>query len=119
MDEYTWHNAHMTGIETGCLIAMMLLRCGTNVTVATYGLNGISTVNIDRTQSFDKILKTLKQIPGIRGVINLNKPIMWAKKQKKKYDVFINVVDQIFEKHDESPEALISYRDELQHSQAK
>lgn len=113
----TWQNANMTGAETGCLIAMMLLRCETNVTVATFKHVGVYTADVDKTQSCSDILATLKKIP-VAG-INLSKPILWAMKQKTKYDVFINVVDQVYEKYDESQKALISYRDELKHPQAK
>ncbi|KAL6449393.1 hypothetical protein ACFW04_000763 [Cataglyphis niger] len=112
-----WQNANMTGAETGCLIAMMLLRCETNVTVATFKHVGVYTADVDKTQSCSDILATLKKIP-VAG-INLSKPILWAMKQKTKYDVFINVVDQVYEKYDESQKALISFRDELKHPQAK
>ncbi|XP_072765647.1 RNA-binding protein RO60 [Anoplolepis gracilipes] len=112
-----WHNANMTGAETGCLIAMMLLRCETNVTVATFKHVGVYKADVDKTQSFSEIMKTLKGIP-VAGT-NLSKPITWAMKQKTKYDVFINVVDQVYEKYDDSQTTFTTYRDELKLPQAK
>ncbi|XP_029156043.1 60 kDa SS-A/Ro ribonucleoprotein-like [Nylanderia fulva] len=118
MEACTWQTANMTGIETGCLIAMMLLRCETNVTIATFKNNGgVNTVNVNQTQSFSEILDVLHKIPI--GSTNLSKPILWAMKEKAKYDVFINIVDQVYEKYDESQNTFISYRNDMQLPQAK
>ena len=120
MEAPTWHNANMTGVETGCLIAMMLLRCETNVTIATYKnvQEQVTTVNVDKTQSFSNILDILKTKTPVGGT-NLSKPILWAKNEKAKYDVFINVVDQVYERCDDSQNTFISYRDDMKLPQAK
>lgn len=47
------------------------------------------------------------------GNVNLGKPMLCAGYQNHKYDVFINVVDQIFEKSDTSEEALQAYNTKL------
>lgn len=117
LDERAWHNGNMTGAETGCLIAMILLRCETDVTVATFKQHGLYTANVNKTQSYSEILKTLQEIPA--AGTNMSKPLLWAMKQKAKYDVFINIVDQVYEYCDESQKALISYRNELNLPQTK
>jgi len=111
MEASTWQNGNMTGIETAALIALILLRSEENVTIATFKNIGICTVNICKTDSFEDILKTLKTMSI--GSTNPSKPILWAKKQSKQYDVFINIIDQILQKHDESQENLISYKEHL------
>lgn len=116
LDERAWHNANMTGAETGCLIAMMLLRCETNVTVATFKQHGLYTANVNKTQSYSEILEALKEPIGRT---NLSKPLLWAMRQKTKYDVFINVVDQVYENCDGSQDILIQYREELNLPQTK
>lgn len=117
LDERAWHNANMTGAETGCLIAMMLLRYETNVTVATFKQHGIYTANVNKTQSYSEILEALKEISF--GKTNLSKPLSWAMKQNMKYDVFINVVDQVYENCDGSQDILIKYREKENLPQTK
>ncbi|KAG5311801.1 RO60 protein, partial [Acromyrmex insinuator] len=111
MEVSTWQNGNMTGIETAALIALILLRSEENVTIATFKNVGIYILNVYKTDSFEDILKTLKTAP--LGSSNQSKPILWAKKQSKQYDVFINIIDQILQKHDESQENLISYKEHL------
>lgn len=117
METHTWQNGNMTGIETAALIAMILLRSEENVTIATFQNIGIYLVDVYKTNSFDDILKTIKKMPV--GNINSSKPILWAKKQSKQYDVFINIIDQIFPKYDESQENLISYKEHMNLPQTK
>ena len=122
MEAQTWQNGNMTGIETAALIALILLRSEENVTIATFkGLtfrgHFIDVVNISKTDSFENILKTLKAMP-VESVIP-DSPIMWAHKQSEKYDVFINIVDQIYEKHDDSQEVLTSYKEQMNLPQTK
>lgn len=111
METHTWQNGNMTGIETAALIVLILLRSEENVTIATFKNIGIYLVNVYRTDSYDDVLKTLKAMPV--GNTNSSKPILWAKKQSKQYDVFINIMDQIYQKHDESQENLISYKEHM------
>lgn len=111
MEVSTWQNGNMTGIETAALIALILLRSEENVTIATFKNVGIYIVNVYKTDSFEDILETLKTAP--LGSSNQSKPILWAKKQSKQYDVFINIIDQILQKHDESQENMISYKEHL------
>ncbi|XP_028050393.1 60 kDa SS-A/Ro ribonucleoprotein [Monomorium pharaonis] len=120
MDVPTWQNGNMSGIETAALIALILLRSEENVTIATFkntGIHCINLVNVCKTDSFEHILRTLKAMPI--GSTNLSKPILWAKKQSEQYDVFINIMDQIIQKHDESQENLISYKEHLNLPQTK
>lgn len=112
MEAHTWQNGNMTGIETASLIALILLRSEENVTIATYKNVGIYIANVYKTNSFEDILKTLKSMPI--GNTNSSKPIVWAKKHSKQYDVFINIIDQIYLKHDESQENLLLYKEHLQ-----
>lgn len=117
METQTWQNGNMTGLETAALIAMILLRSEENVTIATFKNIGIYLVNVYKTDSFEDILKILKGMPI--GSTNSSKPILWAKKQSKQYDVFINIMDQIFQKHDESQDNLMSYKEHMNLPHAK
>ncbi|KAL6264921.1 hypothetical protein P5V15_005015 [Pogonomyrmex californicus] len=112
MEGRTWQNGNMTGIETASLIIMLLLRSEENVDVVTFENNEITKLEVNKTNSFEDILKVLKAIP-LERTINMNKPILWAKKQSEKYDVLINVIDQIYPKYIECQENLISYKTEL------
>lgn len=111
LDTRAWQNANMTGAEAGCMIALSLVRCEKNVTVATFKNVGVHTVNIDKTASFGQTMRRLSQMPV--GNVNLAKPMSWAAHQNNKYDVFINIVDQIHPKSDTSEESLIAYRTKL------
>ncbi|XP_071557954.1 RNA-binding protein RO60 isoform X2 [Temnothorax nylanderi] len=111
MEIHTWQNGNMTGIETAALIALILLRSEEDVTIATFTNNGISPVNFCNTDSFDHILETLRAIPI--GSTNTSKPILWATDNSKRYDVFINIMDQIFQRNDESQEKLIVYKENM------
>ncbi|TGZ53913.1 RNA-binding protein RO60 [Temnothorax longispinosus] len=113
MEIRTWQNGNMTGIETAALIALILLRSEENVTIATFTNDGdgISPVNVRNTDSFEHILATLTTSPI--GSTNTSKPILWATNKSKPYDVFINIIDQIFQRHDESQEKLIAYKEHM------
>ncbi|XP_077267898.1 RNA-binding protein RO60 [Temnothorax americanus] len=113
MEIPTWQNGNMTGIETAALIALILLRSEENVTIATFTNDGdgISPVNVRNADSFEHILATLKA--SLVGSTNTSKPILWATKKSKPYDVFINIMDQIFQRHDESQEKLIAYKEHM------
>ncbi|XP_011863194.1 PREDICTED: 60 kDa SS-A/Ro ribonucleoprotein-like [Vollenhovia emeryi] len=117
MEANTWQNGNMTGLETAALIALILLRSEENVTIATFKSLGHYSVNVYKTDSFDDILKALKEPSS--GNINSSKPISWAKQNSKEYDVFINVMDQIFQKYDDSEESLISYKQQMNLPHAK
>lgn len=112
MEAYTWQNGNMTGIETAALIALILIRSEENVTIATFKNIGMNLIKeFYKTDSYDHVLKTLKTMPV--GSTNSSKPILWAKNQSKQYDVFINIMDQIYQKYDESQENLISYKERM------
>lgn len=111
LETHCWRSGNVNGAEAGCMIALALLRSEKHVTVATFKNVGIHTVNIDKTASFGQAMRRLQQMPV--GNVNLSKPMAWAAYQNKKYDVFINVVDQIFEKSDTSEEALETYKTKL------
>ncbi|XP_043253937.1 60 kDa SS-A/Ro ribonucleoprotein-like [Colletes gigas] len=111
LGKQTWRGGNVNGAEAGCLIALSLLRSEKNVTIATFKNIGIHMVNIDKTASFSQAMRRLQQMPV--GNVNLGKPMSWAANQKMKYDVFINVVDQIYEKFDTSEEALQKYKTAL------
>ena len=117
LETRTWRSGNVNGAEAGCMIALALLRSEKNVTVATFKNVGIHTVNIDKTASFGQAIRRLKQMPV--GTVNLGKPMSWAAYQNNRYDVFINIVDQIFEKSDTSEEALQAYRTKLKHPNTK
>ena len=108
LETHAWRSGNVNGAEAGCMIALALLRSEKNVTIATFKNVGIHTVNIDKTASFGQAMRRLQQMPV--GNVNLGKPMSWAAYQNNKYDVFINVVDQIFEKTDTSEEALQAYK---------
>ncbi|KAG5326532.1 RO60 protein, partial [Acromyrmex heyeri] len=93
------------------LCSLIIINLIDNITIATFKNVGIYILNVYKTDSFEDILKTLKTAP--LGSSNQSKPILWAKKQSKQYDVFINIIDQILQKHDESQENLISYKEHL------
>lgn len=108
LETNTWRSGNVNGAEAGCMIALALLRCEKYVTVATFKNVGIHPVGLDKTASFGQAMRRLQQMPV--GTVNLGKPMAWAAYQNNKYDVFINVVDQIFDKSDTSEEALQAYR---------
>ena len=110
-ETHTWRNGNINGAEAGCMIALALLRSEKNVTVATFKNVGIHVVTIEKNATFSQIMKKLQLMPV--GNVNLGKPMSWAGYQNYKYDVFINVVDQIFEKSDTSEEALQAYNTKL------
>ncbi|XP_011708161.1 PREDICTED: 60 kDa SS-A/Ro ribonucleoprotein-like [Wasmannia auropunctata] len=113
METSTWQNGNMTGLETAALIALTLLRSEENVTIATFRNVGIYIVNVQGTDSYDDILNAIRSASRVhQGSTNPSKPILWAKNKPKQYDVFINIMDQIFQKHDESQEHLISYKED-------
>lgn len=111
LERYTWRSGNVNGAEAGCMIALALLRSEKNVTIATFKNVGIHIVNVNKTASFSQTMRRLQQMPV--GNVNLGKPMSWAAYQNNKYDVFINVVDQIFQKSDNSETELQAYRKKL------
>lgn len=113
MNEHAWpiQSGNVFGVEAGCFIAFMLLRSEQEVTVATFKKIGICTSNIDGSIPFDMFVERIQELPS--GNTRLSKPILWAQRQRKVYDVFINVVDQVNEKYDDSQEALLDYRQQM------
>ncbi|XP_033339010.2 RNA-binding protein Ro60 [Megalopta genalis] len=112
LETHTWRSGNVNGAEAGCMIALALLRCEKNVTVSIFKNVGVLTVSIDKNAPFDQAFTHLRHMPV--GNVNLGKPISWAALQNNKYDVFINVVDRIFEKSDTFEEALQAYRTKMQ-----
>lgn len=117
LETNTWRSGNVNGAEAACMIALALLRSEKSVTIVTFKNLGIHVMNIDKTASFGQAMKRLQQMPG--GNINLAKPISWAAHQNYKYDVFINIVDQIFEKFDTSEKALEAYKTKLKLTNTK
>lgn len=117
LETNTWRSGNVNGAEAACMIALALLRSEKSVTIVTFKNLGIHIMNIDKTASFGQAMKKLQQMPG--GNINLAKPISWAAHQNHKYDVFINIVDQIFEKFDTSEKALEAYKTKLKLTNTK
>ncbi|KZC11497.1 60 kDa SS-A/Ro ribonucleoprotein [Dufourea novaeangliae] len=111
LETHTWRSGNVLGAEAGCMIALALLRSEENVTVATFKNVGVHIVKIDKTASFNQAMRKLQQTPV--GNVNLGKPMSWAAHHNNEYDVFINVVDQVFEKSDNSKESLQAYRLQL------
>ncbi|XP_012253968.2 RNA-binding protein RO60-like isoform X1 [Athalia rosae] len=121
-----WQCGNINAAEAGCLIALCLLRCEKNVTVATFKNTGVHIVNLDKmytNASLGQIFKKMKQMPT--GPVNLEKPIIWAAQEKKKYDVFINVVDVIDKRFgngsriDNPRRAIKNYRSKMSQDNAK
>lgn len=108
----TWHSGNVNVAEAGCMIALSLLRCEKNVTIATFKDVGVHTINLDPTSSFGQAMRRLQNMPT--GLVDLGKAMSWAAHKGKKYDVFINVVDQMFlTTTDASMEALSAYRQKM------
>lgn len=112
-----WHCGNMIPAEVGCLLALSLLRSEKNVTIATYKNVGIHVTNFDKNHSFAQAYTKLSHQPT--GIVNLNKPMAWATFQKKRYDVFINVVDMISMNTDTSVEGIKTYRTKMKLPDAK
>lgn len=117
LEGHAWRNGNMTGAEAACMIALMLVRCEKHVTVAVFKNVGIHVVNLDKTASFGQAMRRLQQMPV--GTVNLSKPMSWAAHQNNKYDVFINIVEQIYDKSDPSEEALIAYKTKMKLSHTR
>ncbi|KOX79364.1 60 kDa SS-A/Ro ribonucleoprotein [Melipona quadrifasciata] len=112
LETHIWRNSNINGAEAGCMIALALLRSEKNVTVATFKNGGVHIEEIiEKNVTFNQLMKKLQEMPV--GTINLGKPMSWAGNKNYKYDVFINIVDQIFEKFDTSEEALQAYNTKL------
>ncbi|XP_012280335.1 60 kDa SS-A/Ro ribonucleoprotein [Orussus abietinus] len=111
LESRAWRSGNVTAAEAGCLIALSLLRCEKTVTVATFKHIGVHVVNLDRNGTFGQAMRKLQQAPV--GTVDISKPMSWATHQNKKYDIFINIVDQITQKLDESREAIKAYRTKM------
>lgn len=116
-ESHVWHCGNMIPAEVGCLLALSLLRAEKNVTIATFKNVGIHIANLDKNFSFAQAYTRMLQQPT--GIVNLSKPMAWATFQKKKYDVFINVVDMINMNNDNSTEGIKAYRNEMSLPEAK
>ncbi|EZA53139.1 60 kDa SS-A/Ro ribonucleoprotein [Ooceraea biroi] len=112
-----WQCGNMRGVEVGCFIAMTLVRQESDVTVATFKDNEIHVVDVGNEETYEQVVRKLREISTAN--IKLSKPLLWAMKMKKEYDVFINIVDQVYEKHDRSQESLSLYRNMMQLPDAK
>lgn len=122
-DSPAWQCGNVSAAEAGCLIALCLLRCEQNVTVATFKNIGIHVVNLDKNGSLGQIVRKMKQMPT--GAVNLEKPMIWATQKSKKYDVFINVVDVVEKRFgngvrtDNPIKAIKDYRTKMELKDAK
>lgn len=115
-----WQCANMTAFDVGCLIAMTLVRQETDVTVATVKNHKIIVSEIDNEETFEQVGNKLhhSEDPSSAPYKKLGKPLLWAMKMKKEYDVFINIVDQVL-KLDKSQECLSMYRNVMKLPEAK
>ncbi|XP_066584873.1 RNA-binding protein RO60-like [Prorops nasuta] len=117
LESRAWRNGNLNGLEAGCIIALSLLRSEENVTIATFDNAGVHIANIEKTLSFPQTMRKLQQ--ATPGTVKLNEPMVWASQQNNRYDVFINVVDQINEKNDKSEKVVAAYRTSMKLPQAK
>lgn len=122
MEQHVWQGGNVTGFEAACLITMMLLRCENSVEVGTFKDNGIYQTYVTKEDTLEEIMKSIKKPPVMCG--ELKNPMLWAAKEKKEFDVFINIIAQIYDKEKEESlkkmtKALKEYRNELGLPKAK
>ncbi|XP_014204458.1 60 kDa SS-A/Ro ribonucleoprotein-like [Copidosoma floridanum] len=108
-----WHCGNVTVAEAGCLIALALLRAEKNVTVATFVNDEIKCVELDPNLNFLQAMNHLKKFESNTDVVDLSKPMTWAADKKQSIDVFINVVNQTYQKSDTSEAGIKSYRTKM------
>ncbi|KAK0179857.1 hypothetical protein PV327_005568 [Microctonus hyperodae] len=101
-------------VEAACILTLGLLRADEKVTIsaftATEGLN-TRPVHIDKNATFLEAVEKMKSRSAIPP--NSGKPILWAAHHRRKYDVFINVVDKMREKYDFTARAMDLYKKKM------
>ncbi|XP_057325067.1 RNA-binding protein RO60-like [Microplitis mediator] len=101
-------------LEAACIVALGLLRSEDKVTVsaftATEGLNA-RPVHIDKNSTYQEAYEKMRVRSNVPP--NLGKPILWAAHHRRKYDVFINVVDKMREKYDFTSRAMDLYKKKM------
>ncbi|CAG5096975.1 Similar to ro60: 60 kDa SS-A/Ro ribonucleoprotein (Xenopus laevis) [Cotesia congregata] len=101
-------------LEAACIIALGLLRSEDKVTVsaftATEGLNA-RPVHLDKNATYQEAYEKMRVRVNVPP--NLGKPILWAAHHRRKYDVFINVVDKMREKYDFTSRAMDLYKKKM------
>ncbi|XP_063984240.1 RNA-binding protein Ro60-like [Diachasmimorpha longicaudata] len=101
-------------VEAACVLALGLLRADDKVTVSTFtgteGLNARS-VHLDKNATFVEAVEKIKA--RSTGPPNIGKPMLWAAHHRRKYDVFINVVDKMREKYDFTGRAMDLYKKKM------
>ncbi|XP_058791736.1 RNA-binding protein RO60-like isoform X2 [Phymastichus coffea] len=117
LDNGCWQCGNVNAAEAGCLIALSLLRAEKSVTVAIFTDNGIQCVDVDMNSTLVQMMRKLE--PTNVEAIDLSKPMLWAAKENKSINVFINVVDQIYKKSDSSEEGIKAYREIMNIPKAK
>ncbi|XP_034934542.1 60 kDa SS-A/Ro ribonucleoprotein [Chelonus insularis] len=101
-------------LEAASIIALGLLRAEDKVTVSAFtaaeGLNA-RPVHIDKNATFQEAMEKMRARSSVPP--NLGKPILWAAHHRRKYDVFINVVDKMREKYDFTARAMDLYKKKM------
>lgn len=86
-------NKHITPGHAAIILALQLLKREQHVSIAVFTEEGIELVTIERNfSSIDEAEFLLRK--ANLGRVQLDAPILWAGKTKKKFDVFINMVDR-------------------------
>lgn len=101
-------------LEAACIVALGLLKAEEKVTISTFtateGLNA-RPVHIDKNATFHEAVEKMRA--RSTAPPNLGKPILWAAHHRRKYDVFINVVDKMREKYDFTARAMDLYKKKM------
>ncbi|XP_011299477.1 60 kDa SS-A/Ro ribonucleoprotein [Fopius arisanus] len=101
-------------VEAACILALGLLRAEEKVTVSTFtGTEGLNArpVHIEKSATFQETVERMKA--RSTGPPNLGKPMLWAAHHRRKYDVFVNVVDKMREKYDFTGRAMDLYKKKM------
>lgn len=101
-------------IEAACIIALSLIRADDKITISSFttsdGLNA-RPINIEKNLNFHEAIDIMKSRSTTPP--NLGKPILWAAHHRRKYDVFINVIDKMREKFDYTSRAMDLYKKKM------
>ncbi|XP_015112539.1 60 kDa SS-A/Ro ribonucleoprotein [Diachasma alloeum] len=101
-------------VEAACILALGLLRAEEKVTVSTFtGTEGLNArpVHIDKNATFQETVERMRA--RSTGPPNIGKPMLWAAHHRRKFDVFINVVDKMREKYDFTGRAMDLYKKKM------
>lgn len=88
-----FYNKNVTPGHAAIILALQLLKREKNVTLAVFTEDGIQIVSIERRFSNIEEAEFLFRKANL-GRVQMDAPIEWAAMHKKKFDVFINMVDR-------------------------